>query len=183
MRSGLLVQGPEARGRAVSEYSHARALSIAVRACKDRFPRCGGVMLWMGHDCFPCTANTSIVDFNGEPKPAALAVGEANSASLLSKERIRQATTPQTTLIDSLAGTAVDFGLGYMLGGDTSPLGSRRTTFGHDGAGGSLGLADPALHLSFGLVKNRMVSSVPGAATARRVLGEALTALGLTRQD
>ena len=114
---------------------------------------------------------------------AALAVGEANSATLLSKEGIRQATTPQTTLIDSLAGTAVDFGLGYMLGGDTSPLGSRRTAFGHDGAGGSLGLADPALHLSFGLVKNRMISSVPGAATARRVLGEALTALGLTRQD
>ena len=70
-----------------------------------------------------------------------------------------------------------------MPGGDSSPPGSRRTAFGHDGAGGSLGLADPALHLSFGLVKNRMVSSVPGAATARRVLGEALTALGLTQQD
>jgi len=58
------------------QYRQAQALSIAVRACKDRFPRCGGIILWMGHDCFPCNANTSIVDFEGEPKPAALAVGE-----------------------------------------------------------------------------------------------------------
>jgi len=51
------------------------------------------------------------------------------------------------------------------------------------GAGFGGDRIEPALHLSFGLVKNRMVSSVPSAATARRVLGEALTALGLTRQD
>lgn len=52
------------------------ALSIAVGRCKERFPACGGVILWMGHDCFPCAANTSIVDFDGNPKPAALALKE-----------------------------------------------------------------------------------------------------------
>ncbi len=52
----------------------AKALSIAAKACKDRFPACGGIILWMGHDCFPCTANTAIIDFDGQPKPAALAL-------------------------------------------------------------------------------------------------------------
>jgi beta-mannosidase len=61
------------------DWSQARqteALTLAVRACKQRFPKCGGIILWMGHDAFPCTANTSIIDFQGRPKPAALAVGE-----------------------------------------------------------------------------------------------------------
>jgi len=30
----------------------------------------------MGHDCFPCPNNTAILDFDGRPKPAALALGE-----------------------------------------------------------------------------------------------------------
>ena len=46
------------------------ALSFAAAAAKKRFPRCGGFLIWMGHDCFPCTANTSIIDIEGNPKPA-----------------------------------------------------------------------------------------------------------------
>jgi hypothetical protein len=34
------------------------------------------MLIWHGHDCFPCTANTALLDFEGNPKPAALAVGE-----------------------------------------------------------------------------------------------------------
>jgi beta-mannosidase len=54
----------------------AEALRIAATACKARFPRCGGFVVWMGHDCFPCTANTAILDIDGKPKPAALALAE-----------------------------------------------------------------------------------------------------------
>ncbi|MFA5292731.1 MAG: glycoside hydrolase family 2 TIM barrel-domain containing protein [Phycisphaerae bacterium] len=54
----------------------AEALKIAVSACKKRFPACGGIFIWMGHDCFPCPSNTSIIDFEGNPKPAAFAIGE-----------------------------------------------------------------------------------------------------------
>lgn len=57
-----------------SQARQAKALSIAAKACKGRFPRCGGILLWTGHDCFPCEANTSIIDFDGNPKPAALAL-------------------------------------------------------------------------------------------------------------
>ena len=59
-----------------SQRQQADALALAVRSCKQRFPRCGGVILWMGHDAFPCTANTAILDVHGRPKPAALAVGD-----------------------------------------------------------------------------------------------------------
>lgn len=54
----------------------AEALAIAARACKERFPRCGGFIVWMGHDCFPCPSNTSVIDFAGKPKPAWLALKE-----------------------------------------------------------------------------------------------------------
>jgi beta-mannosidase len=58
------------------QQRQARALAIAARSCKERFPRCGGFILWMGHDSFPCTANTAILDFEGNPKPAAYALAE-----------------------------------------------------------------------------------------------------------
>lgn len=59
-----------------SQDRQAKALAFAVKSCKDKFPRCGGIVFWMGHDCFPCPANTAIIDFNGDPKPAAIAIGE-----------------------------------------------------------------------------------------------------------
>ncbi|MCL6101336.1 MAG: hypothetical protein M1292_02430, partial [Bacteroidetes bacterium] len=54
-----------------SQERQAKGLAIALKACKKRFPACGGFIIWMGHDSFPCTANTSIIDFDGNPKPAA----------------------------------------------------------------------------------------------------------------
>ena len=59
-----------------SQERQARALSVATKSCKARFPMCGGIILWMGHDSFPCVENTSILDFNGRPKPAAYAVAD-----------------------------------------------------------------------------------------------------------
>jgi beta-mannosidase len=57
-----------------SQERQAKALTTLVSACKSRFPMCGGVLLWCGHDCFPCPANTSILDYDLNPKPAALAL-------------------------------------------------------------------------------------------------------------
>jgi len=52
------------------------SLVAVAKACKKRFPRCGGIIIWMGHDCYPCNANTSIIDFDGNPKPAAIGLAE-----------------------------------------------------------------------------------------------------------
>lgn len=59
-----------------SQQRQSDALVLALSTVKSRFPACGGILLWMGHDCFPCTSNASILDFNGEHKPAALALKE-----------------------------------------------------------------------------------------------------------
>lgn len=73
-----------------SQRQQADALALAVHACQRRFPACGGILLWMGHDCFPCTANTAILDFHGRPKPAAAAVGT------LFREMINRAAAQST---------------------------------------------------------------------------------------
>ena len=52
-----------------SQQRQADGLSTAVKAAKNRFPGCGGFFIWMGHDSFPCMENTSIIDFEGNPKP------------------------------------------------------------------------------------------------------------------
>jgi beta-mannosidase len=59
-----------------SQARQAAALTLAARVVKSRFPACGGLIIWMGHDSFPCTSNTSIVDFDGNPKPAAIQLGK-----------------------------------------------------------------------------------------------------------
>jgi beta-mannosidase len=57
-----------------SQKRQADALCLGMKTCKDRFPRCGGVLLWCGQDTFPIPINTAILDFDGNPKPAALAL-------------------------------------------------------------------------------------------------------------
>ncbi len=59
-----------------SQDRQAQGLAIALKACKKRFPGCGGFIIWMGHDSYPCTANTSIIDFDGNLKPAAIEVSK-----------------------------------------------------------------------------------------------------------
>lgn len=57
-----------------SQALHAKMISIGAKACKERFPHCGGFLLWSGHDTFPMPSNTSLIDYDGNLKPAALAL-------------------------------------------------------------------------------------------------------------
>jgi beta-mannosidase len=59
-----------------SQEHQARMLAGEMKACKERFPACGGVLMWSGHDTSPMPINTSIIDFEGHLKPAAHAVAE-----------------------------------------------------------------------------------------------------------
>lgn len=60
-----------------SQRRQAHSIGTMIRFCKQRFPAIGGIILWMGHDAFPCMANTSILDYHGRRKPAADSVAEA----------------------------------------------------------------------------------------------------------
>ncbi len=83
---------------------------------------------------------------------AALACGgELERVQLLRADTIDGAAHEEL-LID---GTAGDFGLGYQLLWKIHPFGTHKP-FGHTGAGGSIGLADPANRLGFGYVMNQM---------------------------
>lgn len=70
------VRNPPPQPDSFDLWRDEEALAFAVRATKGKFPRCGGFLVWMGHDAFPCLANTSLVDFARQLKPAAHALAE-----------------------------------------------------------------------------------------------------------
>jgi CubicO group peptidase (beta-lactamase class C family) len=95
--------------------------------------------------------------------------GELDGVRLLRPETIAAAAEEQP--LARADGTVDEFGLGYALlskANPEAPVGS----FGHPGAGGSLGLADPARRLSFGYVMNQMGSN--GAAHLLRALSRSV---------
>lgn len=64
----------------LTQREQADDLALAARLSKARFPRCGGFLVWMGHDCFPCLANTAIIDCEHRLKPVALALASVFQA-------------------------------------------------------------------------------------------------------
>jgi CubicO group peptidase (beta-lactamase class C family) len=110
---------------------------------------------------------------------AALA-GAVAGPRLLSPERMQLATTLQTDADDLVVGPGPRKALGYWIGGDPfSPFGSRPTVFGHGGAGGSIGFADPDNGFAFALTKTRMVDALPGEGAAAVVARATRAALGI----
>ena len=59
-----------------SQERQATLLYHAAKMTKERFPEIGGFIVWMGHDCYPCPANTSVIDYLARPKPSGLALSK-----------------------------------------------------------------------------------------------------------
>ena len=86
----------------------------------------------------------------------ALACGGAvDGIRLVRSETIDEAIVEQSAGIDFVLGRQSRFGLGFQLTQPERPLGGNPRTFGHFGAGGSLGFADPDAGLAFAYVLNR----------------------------
>jgi CubicO group peptidase (beta-lactamase class C family) len=92
--------------------------------------------------------------------------GALDGMRLLSPERIGTISALQTDAVDQVVGVPLRKALGYQLADDP-----RATGFGHGGNGGSLGFADPARNLAFGLTKTLMRNDVPGQGIADVVAG------------
>jgi CubicO group peptidase (beta-lactamase class C family) len=78
---------------------------------------------------------------------------------LLSREGIERCCSTQSDGLDLVLGVHTRFGLGYMLSQPESAgarIGPNPRTFGHPGAGGSIGFCDPDAGLGFGYVMNGM---------------------------
>jgi CubicO group peptidase (beta-lactamase class C family) len=87
---------------------------------------------------------------------SALACGGAvDGVELLAFDTIEQAIAEASSGPDFVLGRRSRFGLGFQLTQSERPLGPGKRSFGHFGAGGSLGFADPDARLAFGYVMNR----------------------------
>jgi CubicO group peptidase (beta-lactamase class C family) len=90
--------------------------------------------------------------------------GSYEGLRLVSPESITRWSTHQPTT----TGQPTGFGLGYaVLLPETLALGPSERSFGHGGAGGAMGFADPEQGLAFGFVKNKMQAD---SATADRLI-------------
>ncbi len=54
-----------------SQEKQAKRLYYGMKACMDRFPQIGGSLMWGSHDTTPMPINSTIIDFEGNPKPSA----------------------------------------------------------------------------------------------------------------
>jgi CubicO group peptidase (beta-lactamase class C family) len=83
--------------------------------------------------------------------------GELDGVRVLSRESIARLATEQSYDPDLVVQVTTRFGLGVMLSQERpdARFGTARG-FGHPGAGGSVGFADPEHRIGFGYVMNRM---------------------------
>ncbi|HTO00806.1 MAG TPA: serine hydrolase domain-containing protein, partial [Microthrixaceae bacterium] len=91
----------------------------------------------------------------------AACIGEVDGVRLLSPETLANAIEPRTEGPDSVLMFPIPFGLGFMRNSDFSPFTSP-AAFGHYGAGGAVGFADPDSGLAFGYAMNQMQLGLAG---------------------
>jgi CubicO group peptidase (beta-lactamase class C family) len=106
---------------------------------------------------------------------AALATGLEGKEPLLDASTVKQVGSVQTSGIDAVLSVLSSFGVIFMVPNERVPL-AGPGSFGHDGAAGALGVANPDLGLAFGWVTDTAVGqgADPAAldlvAAAERVL-------------
>lgn len=98
--------------------------------------------------------------------------------ALLTNDQIAAATTSQTSGADKVLLVPTDFGLGYMRASAYSPYGGRRA-FGHSGAGGSVGFADPEHGIGFSYTMNRMMHGLSGDPRVKGLVSAVYESLGI----
>ncbi len=84
--------------------------------------------------------------------------GELDGVHVLNAESIERCRTEESFGPDAILGLNSRFGLGFMLSQETpgAAFGPNPGAFGHPGAGGSVGFADPATGVGFGYAMNYM---------------------------
>ena len=100
-------------------------------------------------------AANGITNARSLAKMYAATIGEVDGVRLLSDEAVKRACEEQSNGRDECLIVDTRFGLGFFLPSTFSPL-AGPASFGHAGAGGSLGLADPELGIGYGYVMNKM---------------------------
>ena len=101
-------------------------------------------------------------------------IGEVDGQRILRPDTLEVATRPAVSGPDRVIGLPMTFGLGYM----TPPPGAPEGSFGHVGAGGSLGLAQPGDGWALGYVMNQMQLGMSGDARSAGLVDALALAVG-----
>ena len=86
--------------------------------------------------------------------------GELDGVRVMSKEQVAKCSIEQSHGPDALLMINTRFSLGFMMSQPGASLGPNAKSFGHPGAGGSLGYADPEAKIGFGYTMNKMLTSL-----------------------
>jgi CubicO group peptidase (beta-lactamase class C family) len=87
---------------------------------------------------------------------ALAASGAIDGVRVLEPEAIARCHTEESSGRDEVLMMSTRFSTGFMLSQPHDPMGPNARTFGHPGAGGSLGFADPDARIGFGYTMNKM---------------------------
>lgn len=98
---------------------------------------------------------------------------------LLSAEQVAHASELQTRGPDKCLYMETTFGLGFFVASVFAPYGGRRS-FGHSGAGGSVGFTDPEHDIGFGYVMNKMMQGLNGDPRSGGLIRAVYDAIGVT---
>lgn len=107
----------------------------------------------------------------------AACVGTVDDVRLLTSEQVREATIQRThgpNIV--LLNLDIQFGLGFIVPSPLINLGGPHA-FGHFGAGGSVGWADPDADLAFGYAMNRMDLGLAGDERSYRLINACYAAV------
>lgn len=107
----------------------------------------------------------------------AACIGDVDGIRIINDAQLRRATTQATTGPNTvLLGLDVQFGMGFMVRSELIPICGPRS-FGHFGAGGSMGWADPDSGLAFGYVMNRMDMGLAGDVRSANLVNACIAAV------
>ncbi|MDO8434360.1 MAG: serine hydrolase domain-containing protein [Candidatus Binatus sp.] len=86
--------------------------------------------------------------------------GDLDGVHVMSKNAVAGCSIEQSIGADAVLTLSTRFSLGFMMSQPGASLGPNPKSFGHPGAGGSLGFADPEAKIGFGYAMNRMQASL-----------------------
>ncbi len=96
--------------------------------------------------------------------------GEVDGYRVLTPRSIARCYDEQSRGADEVLFISTRFSLGFMMSQPGASLGPNSRSFGHPGAGGSLGYADPDAKIGFGYTMNRMQSGILIDSRASRLI-------------
>jgi CubicO group peptidase (beta-lactamase class C family) len=109
---------------------------------------------------------------NGHATARAVAslYGAVARGEVLSRDSIVRAGTESSRGLDEILRVETRFGSGFMISVPEEPFGPNEGSFGHPGAGGSVGFADPVAKLGFGFVPSRLGTRIKLDPRAQRLI-------------